>query len=136
MCHLCRIRVVRQQENMPPSLLVTIPLIMLFIGVSWWRSRWTPYDPSWLIALVKDQRPKDFELQQALCICTKARDRGTYVYFVSNKNPNQPGSEWQFKRNVLLEHSDYFVLAIDVLSGGRVGGVELLPNNSLQARRP
>lgn len=47
----------------------------------------------------------------------------SYINFVDPTNPNQPGSEWQFKGNVLLDDER---LVLDVLKDGRIGGVEFL----------
>ena len=48
------------------------------------------------------------------------------LYFVDPRRPNQPGSDWQFEENIILEHPTEGDLVLDILKGHRVGGVEFL----------
>ena len=65
---------------------------------------WQPYDPRWLIALAKEQHPEKEWLVEALAVCTRAKPKGdAFIYFVDAANPNEPGSEWQFETNILLD---------------------------------
>ena len=85
---------------------------------------WKPYDPSWLVVIAKRERAKEIWLIEALARCIRAWvECKSYIYFVDATNPNQPGSEWQFKKNILLDNGR---LVLDVLEGGRIGGVEFL----------
>lgn len=87
---------------------------------------WTTYDPSWIIALAQEQLPDETWLPAALARCTAAhRPTMAYVRFVSGANPNQPGSEWQFERNLILEHPEHGEVVLDVLRDGRIGGIEM-----------
>ena len=45
---------------------------------------------------------------------------------VSSENPNQPGSDWQFDDNIILDDEKEGDLVLDILKGYRVGGVEFL----------
>lgn len=85
---------------------------------------WETYDPSWLVALAREQHPDDVQLAKALSNCTRAICAESYVAFVSNSRQNLPGSEWQFGRNVILEGPDEEEIVIDVLKDGRIGGLE------------
>ena len=85
---------------------------------------WVDYDPAWLVELAKDQGP---ELVKALTQCTKALVvSAAYISFVPADAPNQPGSEWQFDINVILEDPERGSIVLDLLKDGRVGGVEFL----------
>jgi len=89
--------------------------------------RWQPYDPTWLVDLAKEQYPEQTWLHQALARCTKClQESRAYIYFVSQERPNQPGSEWQFKRNVPLDSKKEGPLVLDVLEDGRIGGFEII----------
>ena len=71
------------------------------------KENWEPYDPEWLIDLAKEQLPDRPEIILALSSCIRAKHSGkAYIYFVSSDSPNQPGSEWQFKENIRLEHKE------------------------------
>ncbi len=89
------------------------------------KDRWKAYDPSWLVAAAREQAPEEPWLAEALAKCTRClTESDRYVHFVDPRRPNQPGSEWQFERNVLLETSTHGLVAIDVLTDNRIGGVE------------
>lgn len=90
--------------------------------------KWEPYDPGWLVDLARASCPDEPWLQpNALSRCTFCYwDSRAYAYFVAPTDPNQPGSEWQFEKNVLLEHPREGTLVLDILRDRRVGGVEFL----------
>jgi len=90
------------------------------------RDRWRPYDPAWLLGLAQQQWPEKIRLHQALSACTRASGDVPYLHFVSARRANQAGAEWQFERNLHLEHPAYGDLVLDILKDGRVGGVEFL----------
>ncbi len=91
------------------------------------QPRWEPFDPTWLADLVADQKPGESRLALALRDCRLVFKRSVaYWYFVDASNANQPGSPWQFARNVILESQEHGQLVLDVLKDGRVGGVEFL----------
>ncbi len=87
---------------------------------------WIAYDPAWLVDLACEQKDHPW-LAEALSNCRTARwESRAYVAFVDNSNPNAPGSPWQFQESIILEHRTEGDLVLDVLVGGRVGGVEFL----------
>ncbi len=80
-----------------------------------------------LIEAVKIQAPKFPWLPLALSQCGAGYwESPAYVSYISGKNPNQPGSEWQFETNVLLEHETMGTVIIDILKGQRLGGIEFV----------
>jgi len=88
---------------------------------------WKPYDPTWLVQLAEEQAPERPWLSAALSKCTKGRwDSPAYLRFVESRNANQPGSEWQFEENIILEHPEHGDLVLDILKEYRIGGVEFL----------
>ena len=88
---------------------------------------WTPYDPSWLVAWLRANRPELTALADALARCTRAAEGGrAYLYFVDPAAANQPGAGWQMGESVTLEHPREGTLVLDVLADGRVGGIEFL----------
>lgn len=90
-------------------------------------SVWEPYDPSWLVAHARRQFPDEPALAEALAACTSARGVGSHtIHFVDDARPNQPGSAWQFDRNVTIEGTEYGDVIVDVLKDGRIGAIELL----------
>ena len=85
------------------------------------------FDPSLLVELAKVQLPEKTWLPAALAACTKVlRETEAYIYFVSSAGANQPGSAWQFQRNLFLRHPTEGMLVLDILDGNRVGGIEFL----------
>lgn len=83
------------------------------------------YDPTWLVNLVRLEFPEEVALAVALADCTAPLSAGpAYVRFVDVANPNAPGSDWQFDRNVVLDSSPQGMVVIDLLKDGRVGGIE------------
>ncbi len=89
--------------------------------------KWMPYDPTWLVELARGECPDQPWLAEALARCTRALEQSpAYTYFVSPDSANEPGAEWQFDTTVVLEHPVEGSLVLDILKGGRVGGVEFL----------
>lgn len=81
----------------------------------------------WIIDLILEQEPERKDLIEELNkIEIRSWIRQPYFNFVNGYNPNQEGSEWQFKENVVLEHETEGTIILDVLKGGRIGGVELV----------
>jgi hypothetical protein len=88
---------------------------------------WRPYDPSWLVELAEKQEPGQPWLSAALERCTRASGTdGCYVHFVDASDANEPGADWQFRENIVLEHPVHGELVLDVLQDGRVGDFEFL----------
>lgn len=91
------------------------------------NGKWERYDPTWLVEIARQQVPDLPWLSAALASCTTClRASDAYIYFVEALNPNEPGSEWQFETNVILEHETEGDLVLDILKDHRVGGVEFL----------
>jgi hypothetical protein len=96
-----------------------------------WLRRWRPYDPSWLVALAQAQHPDKPWLVASLQACTRAQiESRYYTRFVSSHRRSRPGSTWQFDCNLSLRSERDGDLVLDILKGGRVGGVEFV------SRRP
>ena len=88
---------------------------------------WKSYDPTWLVELARESLPEEPWLAEALARCTHAaQERRAYIYFADPSHPDEPGSEWQFHENIVLEHPKEGDLVVDVLRGQRIGGVEFL----------
>lgn len=85
------------------------------------------FEPRILIEAVKEQAPNFPWLPEALSKCGAGEwESRAYVRYVSHRNPNQPGSEWQFESNVVLNHQTLGMVVIDVLKGNRLGGIEFV----------
>ena len=85
------------------------------------------FKPNWIIELVKEQEPDRLDVIDALLKCTNGIwESRAYIYFVSQKNVNQKGAEWQFKENIVLEHKKVGTIVLDVLKDGRIGGIEFV----------
>lgn len=81
-----------------------------------------PYDPAWLVELARAQHPDRPALAEALARCTRAVEESrAYLRFVQADAP-----AWRFRENVRLHHPREGTLVLDVLEGGRIGGVEFL----------
>lgn len=86
---------------------------------------WMVYDPGWLVELARTVEAEEPGLADAFSHCTQCLiESEAYIYFVDPREPNQPGSEWQFDRNVVLESSSEGIIVVDVLTSGRIGGIE------------
>jgi hypothetical protein len=89
--------------------------------------KWTEYDPEWLAVLAEAQVPEESWLPAAIRACTRhSVESNAYYRFVSPENANQPGAEWQFDQNIILQHPKEGMIVLDVLKGHRVGGVEFV----------
>lgn len=87
---------------------------------------WVAYDPAWLVDLARERKDHPW-LAEALAKCRTARwESRAYVAFIDSSNANASDSPWQFQENIVLEHSTEGDLVLDILVGGRVGGVEFL----------
>jgi hypothetical protein len=115
---------VREVTNGWIAIMVGIAAVAL---VTWRRRRLQPFDPSELVALAREQCPERARLADALARSTQALVATRYnVYFVDNTKPNEPGSEWQFAENVVLESPVDGDVILDVLKDGRIGSLEYL----------
>ncbi len=77
--------------------------------------------------MVKEQEPDRVDINDALANCKDGNwESRAYVFFVSPKNANQPGSDWQFKENIVLEHEKVRTIVIDYLKSGKIGGIEFV----------
>lgn len=80
-----------------------------------------------LINAVIEQAPEYRWLPQALRECGSGQwESGAYIGYVSRRNPNQPGAEWQFDSNVVLNHETLGMVVLDILKGNRLGGIEFV----------
>ena len=81
----------------------------------------------WIIELLKEQEPDRIDL---IAYLEKVEQqewfRQAYVQFVSGYRPNEPNSEWQFDENIELIHPTEGTIVLDILKGGRIGGIEFL----------
>lgn len=88
---------------------------------------WTPYDPKWLVTLLQEQFPSEEAAAKALTTCRVGRwESRAYIHFVDSRNANEPNAEWQFERNIVLQHPQEGMIVLDVLKDGRIGGVEFV----------
>ncbi len=115
-----------QSRGYIPSALVLAIVLCVFSLPEGVLKDWSKaYDPSWLVTAAREQAPEEPWLPEALAQCTRClSESDRYVRFVDPRRPNQPGSEWQFERNVFLETSTHGLVALDVLTDNRIGGVE------------
>jgi uncharacterized protein YuzE len=80
-----------------------------------------------IIELIKEQEPERLDLIEQLKKSDKKNwIRQPYVRFVSSQKPNQPGSEWQFDENIVLEDEVEGAIVLDILKDGRIGGIEFV----------
>ncbi len=80
-----------------------------------------------IIELIKEQEPDRIDLIEELEKSNRKKwVRQAYIHFVSGERPNQPGSEWQFGENIVLEHETEGTIVLDILKDGRIGGIEFL----------
>lgn len=85
------------------------------------------FDPKMLIALASVEAPEYPWLPDALANCGAGVWRSrAYVHYVSAVNANEPGAEWQFETNVVLEHDVLGTVILDILKGSRLGGIEFV----------
>ena len=82
-------------------------------------AQWVDYDPSWLIELAREQKPKLTWLPDALAQCTRAMQLNKSEFeFVARE-------EWQFEKSVVLRSAEHGLIVIDLLKGQKVGGIKL-----------
>ncbi len=87
----------------------------------------TEFQIEQIIELLREQEPDRLDLIEELEKSEKKKwIRQPYIYFVSAERPNQPGSEWQFEENIVLEHESEGTIVLDILKGGRIGGIEFV----------
>lgn len=87
----------------------------------------TYFEIEWLIELIHEQESNRFDLiEQLEKSAMKKWIRQPYIYFVSAERPNQPGSEWQFKESIVLEHKTEGTIVLDILKDGKIGGIEFV----------
>lgn len=85
------------------------------------------FNPQWIIDMVKEQEPDRLDVIDALEKCVKGKwESRAYIHFVSPKNANQEGSDWQFDENIVLEHDTEGTVVIDLLKSGKIGGIEFV----------
>lgn len=85
------------------------------------------FDIELIIDLIKEQEPDRTDLIEQLRKSDRQRwIRQPYIRFVSGDRPNQPGSEWQFEENIVLEHDSEGTIVLDILKDGRIGGIEFV----------
>jgi hypothetical protein len=85
------------------------------------------FEPAMLAAVARDQAPDFPWLGHALENSIAGEwESAAYVRFVSKQDANVPGAEWQFEKNVVLEHPDFGTVIVDVLTEQRLGGLEFL----------
>ncbi len=91
------------------------------------RARWQPYDPEWLVRLVRAQCPHEAAVDAALQQCTRAHVvSARRTRFVSGFHPKRANSPWEFERHLRLDCPEHGALLLDILRNGQVGGVEYL----------
>ena len=80
-----------------------------------------------ITALVAQQMPGRHDVITALQNCSGGQwDGSGYYRFVSGRNANRPGADWQFKENILLIQNGKELIMLDVLQDGRIGGIEVV----------
>jgi uncharacterized protein YuzE len=85
------------------------------------------FDIDWIIELIKEQEPNRLDIIEQLRKVDRKKWIGQpYIYFVSAERPNQPGSQWQFAENIVLEHTTEGTIILDILKDGRIGGIEFI----------
>ena len=85
------------------------------------------FDACALIEDVKAQAPECAWLPEALKNAGQGVWRSrAYVHYVSSKNANKPGAEWQHEKSIMLSHKTLGTIVIDVLTGNRLGGIEFV----------
>ncbi len=91
------------------------------------KVKWLIYEPSWLIEIVKEQRPEEKGIIENLKKCTRCfKKTRAYYYFIYSETPNTPESDWQFERSITLHSKEYGKIMLDVLKGNEIGGIEFL----------
>jgi|SRR5712692_494422 len=125
----CRRYFFRRYFDLPMIGLFDAGLRMLPLGQGWEK-----YDPSWLIALAKVQRPEDSELVEALSRCTSCLRVGTeHVLFVA-PGPGVKMETWWYKQaSIGLDNPMGGEVELKIGKDGAVGGVRQV--NEMEGRR-
>lgn len=85
------------------------------------------FDPRMLMGDAQAQVPEFPWLPAALSCCGPGKwESGAYVHYVSPADPGQPGSQWHFETNVVIDNSVLGMVVIDILKGNRIGGIEFV----------
>ncbi|OHX66659.1 hypothetical protein [Flammeovirga pacifica] len=80
-----------------------------------------------LVKLLKEQEPQRLDLVFHLeKLTTRKWELQPYIQIVSDDKANEPGSEWQFDENIVLEDNEQGTIVLDILKDGRIGGIEFL----------
>lgn len=80
-----------------------------------------------IIKLVREQEPNRQDLIQALQKCKGGYwSSNGYYSFVDSKNANQTDADWQHDECIVLEQENKGDIVIDLLKGGRIGGIEFI----------
>ena len=85
------------------------------------------FEPRMLIADAQAQAAELDWLPAALSNCGPGQwESCAYVHYVSGNAPNQRDSQWQFEKNIVINHKVFGMLVIDILRGDRIGGIEFV----------
>jgi hypothetical protein len=88
---------------------------------------WQDFDPGWLVQLALAQLPAHPQIARALQECTRCRPESQgYATFVDSGRPNKADGPWQFAMNVSLHDPTHGEIVLDVLTNGRIGGLEFM----------
>ncbi len=100
------------------------------------------FDPDWLVQVIEDAIPCDPYLQNHPEVVTFLKtkipslkllytrlnadgyEKNINFCFVDSKNPNQPGSQWQFKRNITI-YGQAADLIFDIMIDDAIGAIEI-----------
>lgn len=80
-----------------------------------------------IIDFIKFNLPKESNLINNLEPIEPGKwESKAYYKFVDSTNTNQPGSKWQFKENIVLEHPKFKTIVLDILENDQLGGIEFI----------
>jgi hypothetical protein len=80
-----------------------------------------------IIALVIQQKPERQDIVEALQNVPRGHWVSSgYYRFVDSKDAKQPGGEWQFDENIVLEQENRGDIVLDILKDGRIRGIEFI----------
>ncbi|MEO0789888.1 MAG: hypothetical protein AAFY36_14560 [Bacteroidota bacterium] len=86
-----------------------------------------PFDLEWLIKLFQEHYPEEEKIAENLKECTEGWWKTkAYIHFIPSIRPNLLGSEWQFKKSLVLEDKEEGTIIIDILTQSRIGGIEFV----------
>ena len=84
-------------------------------------------DKDLIIELLKEQAPNsEKQIKQLQYMAELKWIKNPYIRFVDNVNANKKDAEWQFKKNIVLEHKTEGTIILDILKDGEIGGFELV----------